>query len=89
MLRQVFFALAILSVAFATYGVDMSQDECGSVGESDWSCIAQNGINFAIIQAWDGGLGEGSNVARKLNVFLIPKNYRMRFTSLECWLSSC
>lgn len=88
-MRNVIIALALFSVAFAASGVDMSQDECGSVGESDWSCIAQNGIDFAIVQAWDGGYQESSYIARTAFVSPLNEFHRMRFASMECRISSC
>jgi len=60
--RTLLFIALFFGASLATYGVDMSQDECGNTALSDWTCIQQNGIDFAIVEAWDGGYDVNQNI---------------------------
>jgi len=57
--------LAVCGVALAATGIDISRDTCNSIGGSGsvWSCLISNGISFAVVEAWNGGFGYGSNTA--------------------------
>ena len=43
-------------------GVDMSGSDCNNMVSSDWSCLVNNGYDFAIIQTWQGGYQYTSNI---------------------------
>lgn len=52
-----FLFLLCCGTSTASLGVDLSADLCGSMSDSDWSCLVKEGYTFAIVQAWSGGYG--------------------------------
>ena len=48
----------------AIKGVDMSVSTSESMSPSTWSCLVNNGFEFAIIEAWIGGYGLNNQIAK-------------------------
>jgi GH25 family lysozyme M1 (1,4-beta-N-acetylmuramidase) len=53
--------------AGATLGVDMSQQECAAMAESDWQCLVNSGYDFSIIQTFRGGYQFNNDILTCVN----------------------
>jgi len=62
------FVLATLvAVCFAANGVDVSMADCPSMTQEQWQCLANAGVSFAVIEAWDGGYDFNSQISTCVN----------------------
>ncbi|KAL9644452.1 hypothetical protein ABK040_016579 [Willaertia magna] len=53
-----------ISYSLAVLGVDMSLQQCQSASLSNWQCLRNQGFEFAIIEAWNGGYQYNANIKK-------------------------
>jgi len=64
LLFLIFVTGAAAQYGSGVFGLDVSSGISGTISQSNWQCMNQNGnYTFAIVEGWQGGYGQNTNLA--------------------------